>query len=190
MSEVFAVPYTGNSVLCRQQRMNTQPVRSIFTVKDERVLSLSIPAAEANGKALIIKAGAAVPSDMRMSAVFCVIQEMVEWIDRHLDQALSVEKIAERSGYSVWHFQRKFVQFTGLNVYHYVRVRRVINATYALVNSEKRILEIAIDNGFNCQASFTRTVRGITGYTPASIRSRFSADRQQWLKLVETLLNP
>ncbi len=152
-------------------------------------LKVFIPAPHPDGAGVIIYSDRATRAGLGDGAVFAVIQKMVEWIDDHLDQDLSVATIANKSGYSVWHFQRKFVQLTGLNVYEYVRIRRVINATFLLVRSRKRILEVAIENGFNCQASFTRTTREVTGFTPAVIRKKFGDNEPQWIAMIESLIH-
>jgi len=151
-------------------------------------LDLFIPFSPSDGKPVWIASGLSARAGVRDGAVFSVIQAMIAWIEEHMDQPLSVEAIASRSGYSVWHFQRKFVQFTGLNVYEYVRIRRIIAATFALTTTNKGILEIAVENGFNCQASFTRTVRILTGYTPGKIRRQFSHHPQQWIELMKAVL--
>lgn len=169
--------------------VSLRPEVKVSLINNLVTLQVLIPAARAEDKGQVIIRDISAPPGQRESVMFSVIQEMIAWIETHLDQNLSVEKISERSGYSVWHFQRKFVQLTGLNVYEYVRLRRVINATFALINSNKRILEVAVDNGFNCQASFTRTVREITGYTPAVIRKTFSDRHAQWLTMIDALIN-
>lgn len=173
---------SGHSVYsCRPQvRLSLSQGRSS--------LDLFIPSSSCDGKAVWIASGIATRAGVRDGAVFSVIQAMIAWIEEHMDQPLSVDAIASRSGYSVWHFQRKFVQFTGLNVYEYVRIRRIIAATFALTTTDKGILEIALENGFNCQASFTRTVRILTGYTPGKIRRQFSHHPQQWIELMKAVL--
>lgn len=126
----------------------------------------------------------------RDEAVFAVICEMVNWIDHHLDTCLTVQRISQRSGYSVWHLQRKFVQFTGLNVYEYVRIRRVISAAFALTRTRKTILDIAVENGFSCQTAFTRTLRNMARLTPGRMRRNFTGNEAWLIALIESLLHP
>ncbi|WP_312058416.1 helix-turn-helix domain-containing protein [Pantoea septica] len=158
--------------------------------QNQVVLNLHIPATRPERKERRIAGGAGAPLRSRDRAVFAVIQDMIAWIEIHLEEALSVKRICSKSGYSIWHFQRKFAQLTGLNIYTYVRVRRVINASWALMHTNRPILDIAVENGFNCQASFTRTVRNLTGYTPGRIRREFVQDEEQWLQVMKTLITP
>ncbi|MDE1190010.1 MAG: AraC family transcriptional regulator [Pantoea sp.] len=172
------------SVNTPQTKVNLSLIQNRVTV------NILIPSAQVEGNSFWITGGISAQPGIRDGVMFSVIQEIIAWIDEHLDQELSVEKISGRSGYSVWHFQRKFLQLTGLNIYEYVRIRRVINASLALICSKNRILEIAIENGFNCQASFTRTVREVTGFTPAKIRREFTDDNQAWIMIIQKLIRP
>jgi AraC-like DNA-binding protein len=174
----------------RQNDNITQTKVNVMLIKNRVTFNVVFPSDQIEGNEFWITGGVSAQPGLRDGAMLSVIQEMIEWIEDHLDQALSVEKISGKSGYSVWHFQRKFVQLTGLNIYQYVRIRRVINASLALICSKKRILDIAIENGFNCQASFTRTVREVTGYTPGRIRRDFTDDNPQWVMIIRKLLRP
>lgn len=174
----------------RQSFSDVLPRLDLAISQSRVVLNLHIPATLPEGKARRIDGGAGAPLRSRDRAVFAVIEEMIAWIEIHLEETLSVKRICSRSGYSIWHFQRKFAQLTGLNIYTYVRVRRVINASWTLKHTNRSILDIAVENGFNCQASFTRTVRNLTGYTPGRIRREFVDDEEQWLRMMKKLITP
>jgi len=174
----------------RQSLSGVLPRFDLAVSQNQVVLNLHIPATRPERKERRIAGGAGAPLRSRDRAVFAVIQDMIAWIEIHLEEALSVKRICSKSGYSIWHFQRKFAQLTGLNIYTYVRVRRVINASWALMHTNRPILDIAVENGFNCQASFTRTVRNLTGYTPGRIRREFVQDEDQWLRVMKTLITP
>jgi len=174
----------------RQRLSGVLPRFDLAVSQNQVVLNLHIPATRPERKERQIAGGAGAPLRSRDRAVFAVIQDMIAWIEMHLEEALSVKRICSRSGYSIWHFQRKFAQLTGLNIYTYVRVRRVVNASWALTQTNRPILDIAVENGFNCQASFTRTVRNLTGYTPGRIRRAFADDEDQWLRVMKKLITP
>ncbi|CVC77114.1 Right origin-binding protein [Serratia marcescens] len=42
-----------------------------------------------------------------------VIEQLLAWIEQSLDQPLTLDDIAAKSGYSKWHLQRMFKQHTG-----------------------------------------------------------------------------
>ena len=41
-----------------------------------------------------------------------VVQGIVDWIEAHIFDTLSVSAIAKKSGYSHWYFQRQFAMVT------------------------------------------------------------------------------
>lgn len=174
-----------------QQKMGRSSIRASIELRQSAVrVTVCVPSVQPGGRMTRYTGGASAMIGEREKSVVAVIQQMVEWIDNHLDENLSVDRISSKSGYSIWHFQRKFVQLTGLNVYEYVRVRRIINTAYILTRSRKRILEVAVENGFNCQASFTRTMRDLTGYTPGQIRAHFTGNEEGLVDIIHALINP
>ncbi|HDX9077659.1 TPA: AraC family transcriptional regulator, partial [Klebsiella michiganensis] len=54
-----------------------------------------------------------------------VVKDILQWVESSLNTTLPVEFIAEKSGYSRWHFQRLFKQTTGVALGEYVRARRL-----------------------------------------------------------------
>lgn len=42
-----------------------------------------------------------------------IIQDLIDWIDNHLDSRLDIDTVARRAGYSKWHLQRIFKEHTG-----------------------------------------------------------------------------
>ncbi|MBK0097564.1 helix-turn-helix transcriptional regulator [Erwinia sp. S63] len=174
-----------------QQKMSRSSIRASIELHHSTVrVTVRVPSVQPGGRVIRYIGGASAMIGEREKTMVAVIQQMVEWIDNHLDENLSVNRISTKSGYSIWHFQRKFMQLTGLNVYEYVRVRRIINTAYILTRSRKRILEIAVENGFNCQASFTRTMRDLTGFTPGQMRAHFTGNEEGLEKILRTLMSP
>ena len=174
-----------------QHKMSRASIRASIELRQSAVrVAVCVPSVQPGGRVIRYIGGASATLGEREKTMVAVIQQMVEWIDNHLDENLSVDRISTKSGYSIWHFQRKFVQFTGLNVYEYVRVRRIINTAYILTRSRKRILEVAVENGFNCQASFTRTMLDLTGFTPGQMRARFTDNEEGLVNIIHGLINP
>ncbi|SPY94318.1 right origin-binding protein [Proteus mirabilis] len=49
-----------------------------------------------------------------------VVKDIIVWIEQNLDSRLSLDIIAEKSGYTKWHFQRLFKAYTGISLGKYV----------------------------------------------------------------------
>lgn len=108
------------------------------------------------------------------------IQRVLDYIEKRLDQVLTVDGLAAQSCWSRWQFQRVFVKETGLTVAQYVRGRRLSHAAKLLLSSSRRHLDIALSCGFESEISFNRAFRKEFGCPPGEYRKRghFSDIRQ------------
>ena len=102
------------------------------------------------------------------------IQAAVDFIEDHLKDELSTERIAGAAHFSMWHFQRVFGAIVGLGVKEYVRKRRLTQAMKDLAEKDRRILDIALDYQFESHESFTCAFKANFGVTPGDCRKRGS----------------
>lgn len=102
------------------------------------------------------------------------IQEVVDEIDEsiraHDDEALTLRRLAARAGYSEYYMTRKFAVVSGLRLRDYLRARRMAFALKELRDSERSILDIALDHGFSSHEAFTRAFKRAYRVTPSEYR--------------------
>jgi AraC family transcriptional regulator len=98
------------------------------------------------------------------------IEAALDTIEAGLTGPLDLDRIAGSCGMSFWHFQRAFAAFTGEPVGSYIRRRRLSVAAAELVDSRRRILDIALDHQFESHSAFTRAFRTTFGLAPAAFR--------------------
>lgn len=107
----------------------------------------------------------------------------VDFIEKHLLQAISAEDIAQAACLSPRHLYRTFFDLTGDNLMHYVRVRRLSLASKAIINEpEKTLLNIALSHQFNSAEVFSRAFSRNFWLSPKtfkSIGSPYSATQRQ-----------
>lgn len=104
------------------------------------------------------------------------IQRMADEIDaalrRHGEEALTLETLARQLGYSEFHLARKFREVSGLSFRDYLRRRRLALAAIEVRDSERSLLDIALDYGFSSHEAFTRAFRKLYGVTPSAYRAK------------------
>lgn len=100
------------------------------------------------------------------------VHEAIVHIEANLDEEISLPEVAERAGYSVFHFGRIFQGVTGETVMDYVRKRRLTEAAKALVQTDRRILDIALDWQYDSHEAFARAFKRAYGMTPGAFRRR------------------
>lgn len=74
-----------------------------------------------------------------------IIQDLIAWIDEHIDQPLNIDVVAKKSGYSKWYLQRMFRTVTHQTLGDYIRQRRLLLAAVELRTTERPIFDIAMD---------------------------------------------
>jgi len=98
------------------------------------------------------------------------INKALAYIDNHLDEPIDLKSVAGYFNFSAFHFHRLFSAIVGKTLAAHIRDRRLQSACVLLANSNKSILEIGIDCGFDSAQSFSRTFKQVQGMTPSEYR--------------------
>jgi len=93
-----------------------------------------------------------------------------EKIEANLDADLSLESLAEESGYSRAHFLRMFRAATGLTPHQYVLDLRLRRAQERLKQAGSSIIDVAVSCGFSSQSHMTSVFRRRLEMTPGEFR--------------------
>lgn len=94
----------------------------------------------------------------------------VNYMERHLRDAISVDDVAAEAAYSSFHFIRLFRAVTGDTPGNYLRNRRLTEAARELVLTRRRIIDIALDYQFGSPEAFCRAFRESAGMSPSRYR--------------------
>jgi AraC family transcriptional regulator len=93
------------------------------------------------------------------------------FIQEHLDEELSLDRLARVAHFSPCHFHRIFRGIVGEGVNEYVRRLRLESAAVALKTTDWSILDIALRAGYNAHEAFTRAFRQMFGASPSQYRA-------------------
>lgn len=98
------------------------------------------------------------------------VQDVIEYIEKNLSEDLSIETLSNLAYISPYHFSRIFKGLIGITIQEYIRRRRLSEGAKQLLNSNKNVLEIAIEFGFNSHEVFSRAFKQYFSYTPLQVR--------------------
>jgi AraC family transcriptional regulator len=98
------------------------------------------------------------------------LKRVVEYVDIHLSDKVSLMDLAAIAGLSRMHFASQFRVATGLRPHEFLLRRRIRRAEDLLRNSTTAIVEIALAVGFQTQAHFTTAFKRFVGCTPRQWR--------------------
>lgn len=116
------------------------------------------------------------------------IQQIIDVIDECIKQEnnedLTLEHLARTLGYSEYYISRKFKEISGMQFRDYLRYRRLAFALKQVRDTNRGLLEIAMDYGFSSHEAFTRAFKEAYGMTPSEYRECPS------IVVLRTLLRP
>lgn len=92
-------------------------------------------------------------------------------IQQHLDQELPLDRLAKVAHFSPYHFHRLFRALVGETLSEYVRRLRLESAAVALKNTDKSVLQIALDAGYGTHEAFTRAFHQMFDVSPTQYRA-------------------
>src|SRR5580765_1427198 len=96
---------------------------------------------------------------------------VIDYIGKHLDEDISLEKLSTTFFISKFHFHRIFTAYTGLSLQQYIRWLRLKRAAYQLViNKDQSIITIAINAGFESHEAFSRVFKQTCSLSPGEFR--------------------
>ncbi len=98
------------------------------------------------------------------------LRRVLDFIEAHLADDISLDDLAREACLSPYHFSRLFHEATGRPPHRYLIERRIQEAQKMLRSGRSSITEIALDTGFGSQSNFARTFRKISGFTPGQYR--------------------
>ncbi len=99
-----------------------------------------------------------------------IVDQIDQCIKNHDDEALTLHCLSGRLGYSEFHTTRKFKEISGMQFRDYLRRRKLAFALKEVRDSDKSMLDIALDYGFSSHEAFTRAFKGAYDVTPSEYR--------------------
>ncbi|MDQ0972227.1 xylan 1,4-beta-xylosidase [Neobacillus niacini] len=100
------------------------------------------------------------------------LTEIIDYIQSNYQEALSLEEVARIHYLSIPYLSKFFKKQTGKTYSQYLNEIRLEHAVYELVNSNKPITRIALDNGFPNIASFNRVFNESYQLKPVEYRKQ------------------
>lgn len=100
------------------------------------------------------------------------LNELLQYIDRHYAEKITLEAAAEMSSLSKFYLTRALKQHTGQTFLDYLNARRIQAAKELLLHTAKPMPQIAKDCGFASISAFNRSFRRLTDCSPSQYRER------------------
>ncbi len=117
------------------------------------------------------------PADTKQQGYYEIFANLLNFIDAHYADDLTLEQAADYIGFSKYHFSRLFKQHTHTTYHNYLCHKRIQAAQFLLTNdAELTITEIAFRVGFNNLATFCRCFTKYANCSPTEYRNKHHKD--------------
>jgi AraC-like DNA-binding protein len=105
--------------------------------------------------------------------IFLVLSELLRQIQADLDAPWTLGSLAERSGYDAHYLAHAFRDLVGRSPMQYVLALRLERAAHDLIyDTDKNLLEIALEAGYSSEDAFRRAFIRRYGRPPIRVRRR------------------
>lgn len=98
------------------------------------------------------------------------IKKSIEYIEHNLTEKIELKELADKVFLSRYHFHRVFHSIVGETVAEYIRKRRLTKAANELLNTDNKIIDIALKYQFSSQESFTKSFKKLYKVPPRQFR--------------------
>jgi AraC family transcriptional regulator len=105
-------------------------------------------------------------------AALARVTRTVRMIEAQADTGLTLLRLAREARLSPFHFLRVFESLTGVTPHQYLMRARLRAAAARLTAEPSKILDVALDAGFNDISNFNRAFRAEFGVSPRTYRQR------------------
>jgi AraC-like DNA-binding protein len=98
------------------------------------------------------------------------LSKAIDYIEKHLTDDISIEDVACQAYTSSSHFQLIFHVVTGITVGEYIRNRRLSCAAQDLLQSNGKIIDVAMRYRYDTQESFSKAFTRFHGIPPSKVQ--------------------
>ena len=98
------------------------------------------------------------------------LERAIEYIEDHLYENIGLSDVSRETGYSYYHMTRLFSSVLGESVGRYINRRRLYNASKKLIHTDQRVIDIALEEGFESPEAFSRAFKAVFGSSPRDYR--------------------
>ncbi|MCI9063972.1 MAG: AraC family transcriptional regulator, partial [Clostridia bacterium] len=101
---------------------------------------------------------------------FNKLNELISYIENNLDKELDNEKMAQILCVNTYTLYRVFMFVTGISLTEYIRNRKLSQAGIDILNTNEKIIDLAIKYGYNSADGFSRAFSKFHGISPTEAK--------------------
>lgn len=104
------------------------------------------------------------------------VYRVIDYIERQFNEELRLDTLSSVAGFSKYHFHRIFRSIIGENVADYIRRIR-LESTVLQLKTDTNITQVAMDSGYETNASFSRAFKKHFGVSPKEFAKKAKSEK-------------
>ncbi|MCL6219449.1 helix-turn-helix domain-containing protein [Zunongwangia pacifica] len=109
---------------------------------------------------------------LKIAKIPSVVLEAINYIQLNLGNSITINDLAKNANQNRDYFSRQFLEHTGQRPLSFIHEKRIERAQYLIVTTNKTLLDIAIETGFNNLPHFTKIFKKKVNKTPGAYRKQ------------------
>lgn len=101
------------------------------------------------------------------------LNDLIEYIEINLEKNISDDEMCRILGVNSYTLYRIFLFVTDISLTDYIRNRRLSKAALDIINSDKKIIDIAYNYGYNSPDGFSRAFFKFHGIKPSEVKKKY-----------------
>ena len=114
----------------------------------------------------------AVSYEPRRSGQKGLLSQIFAFVEQNFVSECTPEELSAQLGYDYAYLSRSFKKSTGISYVSYLNIYRLNKACYLLDNTDKSILQCALEVGYASLRTFNRNFKNHFGFSPAEYRKK------------------
>ncbi len=105
-----------------------------------------------------------------------IVLNIIDYLDANLTEEITIDSIAGKFYFNRFYLMKLFKKVTGLTIFEYVNQKKIKSSLNDIVNTDDKILKIALNHGFNSQEYYSETFTRVLGISPTEFRKQAPID--------------
>jgi AraC-like DNA-binding protein len=94
-----------------------------------------------------------------------LVCDIITYINTNINDEITIDSLSNKFYFNRTYIMKRFKKELGISIVNYINILRIYNSLKYL-KEDKKILEIALLNGFNSQEYYTEIFRNVIGVNP------------------------
>ncbi len=99
------------------------------------------------------------------------LNSTINYIEEHLTEDVDLDEIGRIACCSAYHYQRMFAYMADAPLSEYIRRRKMSRAAADLMESDSKVIDIALKYGYESPTAFNRAFKSVHGIAPSEVKN-------------------